>query len=315
MSFDKLSPYREIWLVDFEFRPVGGQEGSLPDVICIVAHELRSGRTIRLRKDQLGRLPPYPTDEDVLFVAYYASAEVGCHLVLNWPIPLRILDIFTEFRNLTNGLSKAAGLIDALAYYRLDHMGAHEKAAMRDLILSGGPWSDAQWFEILEYCEADVVQLSKLLPAMLPNIDLPRALIRGRSMAAAARMEHNGAPIDVHTLRLIETYRETIKDGLRREIDKDFGVYDGPCFREKKFADWLKRRDIAWPHDSRGRLRLDDETFRTMARAYPEVAPLRQLRAFLSETRSSSLPVGVDNRNRASSFGNKRSTRALGISS
>jgi hypothetical protein len=87
MCFDPLSHYREIWLVDFEFRPRGGEEGSLPDVICLVAYELRDGRTIRLRQDQLGGCPPYPTDDGVLFVAYYASAEIGCHLALGWPVP------------------------------------------------------------------------------------------------------------------------------------------------------------------------------------------------------------------------------------
>ena len=42
--------------------------------------------------------------------------------------------------------------------------------------------------------------LERLLPAMLPKIDLPRALLRGRYMYAAARMEWNGVPID--TMRL-----------------------------------------------------------------------------------------------------------------
>ena len=58
---------------------------------------------------------------------------------------------------------------------------------MRDLILGGGPWSLEQRGAILDYCESDVVALERLLPAMLPRIDLPRALLRGRYMAAAAR--------------------------------------------------------------------------------------------------------------------------------
>jgi hypothetical protein len=305
MQTEPLSHYREIWLVDFEFRPSGSQEGSLPEVVCLVAHELRGGRTIRLRNDQLGVMPPYPADEGVLFVAYYASAEIGCHLALGWPVPARILDLFTEFRNLTNGHSKAAGLIDALAHFGLDHMGAHDKTAMRDLILAGGPWTEAEWRNILDYCESDVAALKKLLPVMLPMIELSHALLRGRYMAAAARMEHNGIPIDVEALQRIERHREAIKDRLIADIDKAFGVYDGHSFRGKRFAEWLQRRGIPWPHDGNGRLRLDDETFRVMERVRPEVAPLRQLRAFLAETRSSPLPVGRDGRNRAllSAFG------------
>ena len=70
--------------------------------------ELRSGRKLRLWRDEFGSLPPYPTGPDVLFVAYYASAEIGCHLALGWPVPERVLDLFTEFRNLTNGTRSAA---------------------------------------------------------------------------------------------------------------------------------------------------------------------------------------------------------------
>ena len=64
------------------------------------------------------------------------------------------------------------------------------------LILRGGPWSADERAEILHYCESDVLLLERLLPAMLPRIDLPRALLRGRFMKAAAAIEWNGTPID-----------------------------------------------------------------------------------------------------------------------
>ena len=307
MTNDSLSHFREIWLVDFEFRPIDGQEGSLPDVVCLVAHELRAGKTIKLRRHEMGDLPPYPTDESVLFVAYYASAEIGCHLALGWSVPVRILDLYVEHRNQTNGLRRGGGLVDALASHGLDHMGAHEKHSMRDLILAGGPWSEDQWAMILDYCQEDTLALARLLPAMLPLIDLPSAQLRGRYMAAAARMEHNGVPIDTETFDRIEEHREVIKARLIERIDADYGVYEGTSFRQQRFAAWLQERGIPWPHDERGRLRLDDETFRQMERAYPEIAPLRQLRAFLGENRSSPLPVGVDGRNRVliSAFGSR----------
>ena len=44
-------------------------------------------------------MPPYPIGPDVLFVAYFASAELGCHLALGWPLPARVLDLYAEFRN------------------------------------------------------------------------------------------------------------------------------------------------------------------------------------------------------------------------
>ena len=133
----------------------------------------------------------------MLFVAYYASAELGCYRVLGWPMPERILDLFTEFRARTNGLNTPAGngLLGALAYFGLDGMGATEKEDMRALILRGGPWSDAERLAILDYCEGDVDALRRLLVAMVSKVDLPRALLRGRYMAAAAAMEHAGTPI------------------------------------------------------------------------------------------------------------------------
>ena len=42
---------------------------------------------------------PYATGGDVLFVAFYASAELVCYRVLGWPMPERILDLYVEFRD------------------------------------------------------------------------------------------------------------------------------------------------------------------------------------------------------------------------
>ena len=142
------------------------------------------------------------------------TAEVGCHLALNWPVPGRVLDLFTEFRNQTNGIpsSCGAGLLGALSYYGLDGIGAVEKEEMRALVLRGGPWSIAERLAILDYCESDVAALARLLAVMLPRIDLPRALLRGRYMVAAARMERNGVPIDTKTLRQLRDQWSDIQD-------------------------------------------------------------------------------------------------------
>ena len=170
-------------------------------------------------RDEFGATPPYSTGTDALFVAYFASAEIGCHLALGWPVPERVLDLFVEFRNETNGLQTISGasLLGALAQYGLDGIGAGEKDEMRDLVLRGGPWSDAERLAVLDYCQTDVEALARLLPAMLPRIDLPRALLRGRYMTAVARMEYNGVPIDVPTLNLLRQHWTNIQDALIAE--------------------------------------------------------------------------------------------------
>jgi DNA polymerase I len=118
---------------------------------------------------------PYPTGPDALFVAYYASAEISCHLALGWPMPERVLDLFAEFRNRTNGVPTGSGasLLGALAFHGLDSIGTVEKDEMRALVLRGGPWSDAERGAILDYCESDVAALARLLPACCPRLICP----------------------------------------------------------------------------------------------------------------------------------------------
>jgi len=292
-----LEYFREVVVVDFEFIAPAGNR---PVPVCLVAHELRSGRRFRVWRDQFGLAPPYATGTDVLFVAYYASAELGCYRVLGWPMPERILDLFTEFRARTNGLNTPAGnsLLGALAYFGLDGMGAAEKDDMRALILRGGPWSDSERLAILNYCEGDVDALRRLLVAMWSKVDLPRALLRGRYMAAAAAMEHAGTPIDTTMLELFRAYWTDIQDQLIAEIDAAYGVFDGRTFKAERFAVWLATNDIPWPLLESGNLDLSDDTFRQQARAYPAVSPLRELRSSLSDLRLNDLAVGADGRNR-----------------
>lgn len=74
---------------------------------------------------------------------------------------------------------------------------------------------------ILYYCESDVDALARPLPAMDSSIDLPRALLRGRYMKAAARIENVGVPID---LPIVGTSAEAL--GRRPATESP-----GPCCR------------------------------------------------------------------------------------
>jgi hypothetical protein len=170
----------------------------------LVAWEFRTKRKIRLWQDELGTLPPYSLGPESLFVAYLASAEIGFHLALGWPKPARILDLYVEYRNRYNCLPtiveqklykkdekkiKKNSLIGALIQFGLDTIGISEKQEMLDLILTGGPWTPAQKLAIIDYCESDVAGLDRLLSAMLPHLDVPRSLYRGRYTASVASME------------------------------------------------------------------------------------------------------------------------------
>ncbi len=175
------APFREIWLVDFEFRHDRGEQ---PWPVCMVAIEMRTGREIRLWRDELLALDcaPFDTGPDTLFVAYAAAAELGCFLELGWPLPTNILDLYFEHRCGTNGmlLPHGNGLLGALAYRGLPHIGADEKGAMRQLIIGQTQWSRDEQVAIMDYCRTDVDALDALVRAIAPSIDWPRALLRGR---------------------------------------------------------------------------------------------------------------------------------------
>ena len=292
-----LDQFREVWLADFEF---GFASTLRPEVVCLVAHEWHSGRTIRLWRDEVGPVPPYDTGSDSLFIAFFASAELDCHRALGWPMPARILDLYCEFRDRFNGLPTLAGngLLGALAQFGLDSIGAEEKKDMRDLALRGGPWTQEEREALLDYCESDVVAMKRLVPAMLPAISIPHALMRGRYMVAVSAMQHNGVPVDTETLVRLRGGWEDIQDALIAVVDADYGVYDGRTFKTERFAHWLAVNGIPWPRLESGKLDLTDDTFRQQAKAHPAVAPLRELRSSLAELRLSQLTVGSDGRNR-----------------
>ena len=298
-SLRGLEQFREVWAVDYEFTAPAGER---PVPICLVARELRSGRQVTLWQDELQaqRLPPFGVGADVLVIAYYSSAEWGCHLALGWPLPENVLDLFVEFRNLINGRRSICGpgLLGALTFFGLDALDVVDKTEMRELAMRGGPWTQEERAALLTYCESDVVALAQLLPRMLPRIDLPRALVRGRYMKAAARMEDCGVPIDLGVLAGLTAHWPEIQVRLIKRIDVGFGVYEGRTFKRARFTEWLALSGIPWPHLASGAPALDDDTFRDMARSYPEVAPLRELRHALSQLRLTSLAVGSEGRNR-----------------
>jgi hypothetical protein len=296
---DGALPFREIWLCDFEFR---APEGERPWPVCMVAREHISGREVRLWRDDLikRRSAPFSTDHDALFVAYFASAELSCFLELGWPLPLNILDLFVEHRCATNGLELPCGnsLLGALACRRLDQLDGVQKEAMRGLVMRQTTWTDAEAAAILEYCADDTRALGRLLNWMAPTIDWPRALLRGRYMAAVARMERIGVPIDMGLWRAFAGAWEPLKSKLIETVDRDYGVYDGTSFRSDLFAAWLNREGIDWPFYPSGHPQLDSDTFREQARTYAIVGPLHELRSTTSKLRLTGLAIGDDGRNR-----------------
>ena len=306
MMYTKLAhlPFQKIYAIDFEYF---GSDGEIPNVVCMVVQDLRSGEVSRHWQDDLQKMktPPFETGEDIALVCYFAPAEVQSMLALGWGLDVSVIDLFAEFRCDTNGDPNVGrkSLVSALQFNGLDHLIPEEKDSMRDLILSGGPWSKCQRSAILAYCEQDVVALGPLLNAMLKRVpwselQLNQVLLRGRYMKAVGAMQHRGIPFDLDLLNTLNANWDAIKLKLITKIDTQYGVYVDGTFKEALFETYLSHKQIPWPRLDSGRLALDRNTFSNISKRYPAVQPLHELRKTLGELKLNKLAVGRDSRNR-----------------
>lgn len=302
-----LDRFREVWALDFEYIALPGER---PDPVCMVGRELRTGRELRVWDGELRGACPVPSGDDVVIIAYFAPAELTCYRALGWPYPANVIDLYAEWRTFTNGRRNALGtggdsLLAALAHFDLSHMSTEEKSGWRDRILAGRPYSDAERLGILDYCATDADALRALLGRLAGRLGtrphwLDHALLRGRYMRATASMEHRGIPIDVELLGQLAASWEHIKAAVIDSIRRDYPIFEGTTLKMARFEAWLAERGIPWPRTDGGRLSLSEDTFKTMAKAYPIVAPIREVRDNLSKLRLTDLTVGTDRRNRAS---------------
>ena len=306
MTYTELArlPFRKIYAIDFEYF---GSDGEIPNVVCMVVQDLRSGEVIRHWQGDLQNMktPPFETGEDIALVCYFAPAEVQSMLAMGWGLDVSIIDLFAEFRCQTNGNPNVGrkSLVSALQFNGLDHLIPEEKDSMRDLILSSGPWSKGQRSAILAYCEQDVVALGPLLNAMLKRVpwsglQLNQVLLRGRYMKAVGAMQHRGIPFDLDLLNTLNANWDAIKLKLIAKVDAQYGVYVDGTFKEALFETYLSHKQIPWPRLDSGRLALDRDTFSNMSKRYPAVQPLHELRKTLGELKLNKLSVGRDSRNR-----------------
>jgi hypothetical protein len=289
-----LDAIQNIWVADFEFRH---PDGGLPEPRCLVIQNWRTREIFRwwLMEEQ----PPCPFKSSDLMVAYYASAEIGCFLALGWDVRPHVIDLYVEFKNKLGGrlASFGLGLLGACRHYGITTVSTEDKDHNR-LLAQQMQFTETERDQLLEYCQGDVTSTTALMDKMVTEIDLPRALLRGRYMAAAASIERTGIPLDEHSLRTIQGGWEKCRGSLIRSIDADFGTFDGFTFKGSLWFDYCNRNGISWPRLPSGALDLKDDTFRDMAALYPKIHPIKELRATLSQMRLNTLAVGPDSRNR-----------------
>lgn len=293
--------------IDFEYR---APKGERPEPHCVVWATSDGEMGELWLGDNPPAEPPYPTGDGVTLCCYTAWAEMTCHLVLGWNTDSQVLDLYAEYRNETNGsehdVRSKRGLIHALKYYGLDAMAGVEKQAMRELAMRGGPYTDKEKRDLLDYCAEDVRALIPLHAAMTMPEEIREALLRGRFQIAAANMMHNGMPIDLTVYEALLEHREELQEFFIRKFDPDFELYIGTSWVNAKFEDWLIRHDIPWIYKEGKRgeiLDLREEAFRAMGLISPRVEKVRTLRDTVKNLRSFNYPVGSDGRHRTIGLG------------
>jgi hypothetical protein len=296
---------------DFEYR---GADGDNPEVVCYVARNLTTGEYARWWADEIHRrkAPPFPQTADFLYLSYMGTAEQRCRHALGWEAPVHFIDMHGEFCNAVNGLKESddksnplkAGLIDAAKYLGIPAMESSRKAAMRERILRGPPWSSADVAKILDYCQEDVDVQAQLWVAMQPWFSDPKwcaqALLRGRYIENLSYVEDWGVPLNVDLLDAIKVCIPEIKESLFAKLDPGFNVFDDQgSLRQALFEAMLKRHGYEWPRHRDGRLDLRDSTFKDMIFRYPTLNLVRDIRRVSKHLQLDQLQVGRDGRNRA----------------
>ncbi len=191
---------------------------------------------------------------------------------LGWSPPNLILDLLVEQRVASNG-RRGFGAIRVSQVMLALHRGVSQ-AALRQRL-------DA---------------LCRILSAMLPSLDLGRALLRGRYLAAVARIEASGVPLDAMTTARLAQDWPAIRGKVVERIDSGYGVFACCRLQPGAFEAWLERSGIAWPRA--GDLDLGDNVFRDMSRAHPAVRPLKELCTLLDGFDPTELKMDHDGRSR-----------------
>jgi DNA polymerase-1 len=156
----------EIVFADFEFSQddLDRKTGRRPSPWCVSWCTL-TDRTLRSLWLADGAPPKPPYRTDVPLCAYYAPAEIQCHLVLGWEVP-PVLDLFTEHRLRTNGEDYGWSLIAAMHYFGLEATEPGDKDHWRNVAIRGVPFTDDERVGLMRYCESDVEMLVRLFDAM-----------------------------------------------------------------------------------------------------------------------------------------------------
>ena len=203
-------PFQSVFALDFEFVSESGAE---PVPVCMVARELISDRLIRLWQDELGAGAAVP-DRRRHAVRGLLRVRRDSGVSSRWAGRCRRGSWTCTPSSATPPtgipLPGGRGYLSALSHHGISSITTEQKTEERALVMRRRTVVDGERRRILDYCQTDVDPLGALLERMLPGIrarpnGFGQALLRGRYMAAVARMERTGVPIDFEMLQRLRT--------------------------------------------------------------------------------------------------------------
>lgn len=194
---------------------------------------------------------------------------------------------------------------------------SEHKTQMRDLIISGGPFSVEDRTAIMDYCAED----TRLLPEILTRLraihtlsKVPDAielmLRRGAYLLATTLLNWRtrGLPVDVEFWSDIDRYRVQIRDMIARNCNAYYEGKGGWAFyapkkkrsqteytlKRAKVVEWARDNGIDWALTASGQPRLDFDYFDQQVRRYPELLQLKKDKDALQALSSVRLDVTED---------------------
>lgn len=322
MSFENFirNNFDRVLSLDTEFRMDATK--TIPEkVVCFCYEDIFTGETWKFwEHDKPSCGKTHFDNSRNLIVSYVATAEIGCMINLNHEVPNNIFDSFVEIKRLyldRRERGKFSLLDTAQCYGILDKMTKDQKTDTRDLIINNTSYTPEQREIILDYCMEDVKLNSKVFLEIIRDIErknklkteedyrreLWQCMFRGAAIAAVARIEKNGFPIDMNKLNLFNQYWNEVKDNIILKFNQDIDCFDGTVFNNKKFENLIigKLGLTNWPRLFKsGQLSTNKKILADYAERFPEIKKLLEIRTLQNMTKLNGYQISSDGRARTS---------------
>lgn len=300
--------FENVVAYDFEYSQTPGNN---PKPVCCTFKNLKTGELKTQWYLEPG--PQFPfNNEDTLFIAHNAVAEVSCMLELGLKRPGIIWDTLVQEKKLHLGKEQGFSLLKCCNRYGIETITEAEKNIFRDVIINNFPnYTDEQKNNIIKYNISDVQETEKLFLAQCavfqaqdPNFKriLSQAIFHGKSQGVIAKIERNGIPINYELYCDMEKYFPDIKQQEIEELQKSCDIYVDNKWNNKKFELFLDKENLlkSWPRTTSGQVAKDDRTLYRYSSKYPKIQQIRDSKFIIEAKNLKGYQVGADKRSRSS---------------